>query len=52
MKRFLFLTVICLLAACSESEQSPSDAPLEASRNEQATFEAVEGTTVRLEDYL
>lgn len=52
MKRFMLLTAICLLAAsCHESGQT-TNAPLSASRNGEVPFEAVEGTTVRLEDYL
>ena len=52
MKRIFTTAVVCLLAACGDSEELQNDTLLNATRNEQAVFEAVEGTTVRLEDYL
>ena len=52
MKRIFTTALVCLLAACGDSEELQNDTLLNATRNEQAVFEAVEGTTVRLEDYL
>ena len=51
MKRTFLTAAICLLAACTDGGQQPG-APLNASRNGEAAFEATEGTTVRLEEYL
>ena len=48
MKRTLLTAAICLLAACTYGGQQ-SGAPLNASRNGETAFEAIEGTTVRLE---
>ena len=49
MKRTLLTAAICLLAACTDGGQQ-SGAPLNASRNGETAFEAIEGTTVRLEE--
>ena len=51
MKRTFLTAAICLLAACTDGGQQPG-APLNASRNGETAFEAIEGTTVRLEEYL
>lgn len=51
MKRTSLIAAICLLAACTDGGQRQG-VPLSASRNDEASFEAVEGTTVRLEEYL
>lgn len=51
MKRFLLLTAICLLAACTDGGQQQG-APLSVTRNDQACFETVEGSAVPLEEYL
>ena len=51
MKRTLLTAAICLLAACTDGGQQPG-APLNASRNGETAFEAIEGTTVWLEEYL
>ena len=51
MKRTFLITAICLLASCTDGGQQPG-ARLNASRNGEASFEVVEGTTVRLEEYL
>lgn len=52
MERKLLTAALLLLAACSDGGRQSEADTLRAERNDAAVFEAVEGSVVRLEEYL